>query len=265
MIDHAERGEINAALIDSYAIAEAHIDRLTERVFTIVLSDDGAARGDAAIAVPGLAPAGRLTVCAGPQFAPLAEAYAAAHDSALKREPSAPRAPHLLIAFGARDSVNCTATALDAVGRLATPVQVTAILGVAAPHLDAIAAHISRMPAVRLLVEPTDMIPIYADSDLAIGAPGISFLERLCCGLPSLLLCQNATQQTIAAAAIDRRLAAMPATDDPAAIAATLDALLSDATTLGNLRRAGLEAVDGRGARRLADALESARHQRAIH
>ncbi|MHA1565237.1 MAG: hypothetical protein ACTSX7_08000 [Alphaproteobacteria bacterium] len=264
MIDRAKRGTINAALVDSYAIAHDLIDRLARQVFTVQIADDGKRHGQAAIIVPGLTPATDPALCAGPQFAPLAPAYGAAHDIAVQTPPHRQQPPHILVAFGARDSANCTAKALDAIAKIDIPVQTTIVLGRTAPHIAAIANEAKVMSATDLLVEPADMIALYAQNDLAIGAPGVSFLERLCCGLPSLLLCQNPAQQPIAAAASRQGLAECPAGDKPAAIAAGLAALLSDPNRIDALRQAGLARVDGRGAGRLAQALESARQQAKI-
>ncbi len=263
MLDHARSGSINAALIDNYAIAQESIDKLAHRIFAVRIADDGERHGAAAIIVPGLTPATDPALCAGPQFAPLGAAYAAAHDNALKAPQNQSQPPCLLVAFGARDSANCTAKALAAIAELDLPVQTTIVLGRDAPHLNTIAGMAASTPATDLLVQPADMIALYAQNDLAIGAPGISFLERLCCGLPSLLLSQNAQQRPIAMTAQQQGLALIPADDGPGAIAALIAALLSDPGRLARLRQAGLQKVDGRGAQRLAQALEAARQQAA--
>ena len=103
------------------------------------------------------------------------------------------------------------------------------------------------------------MIPIYPQADFAIGAPGVSLLERLCCGLPGMILCQNRDQAPIARTAAASGAVVLSEADNAQALADDIAPLLADGARRSALRARGLALIDGRGARRLANALVAAR------
>ncbi|MCC5996828.1 MAG: UDP-2,4-diacetamido-2,4,6-trideoxy-beta-L-altropyranose hydrolase [Oceanicaulis sp.] len=231
------------------------IDDLANRDHDCALLLDqtpGRAAGD----YDGLVPDGctRLT---GPDYALLRPDFAAARPEALRAGPLR----HVLVAMGGADPANATGAVLDALagrGGLA----VTVVLGGGAPHLDDVARKAAaRGGAGRLVVECRDMAALMTGQDLAIGAGGMSALERAAIGLPSLIV-TLADNQFLAARSLHAAGAAMLIGDVRApgwaeAIGPALDALADPAPRTA-MARAGLALVDGRGASRVAEALDAA-------
>lgn len=252
-----ETGKLGGVLFDGLDLEGRDISKAADRVFTTAFAGaDGPADSIVWIDPTFGSDAGPNAIV-GPAYAPLAPTYAPARDRA--NRPVTEHAERVLITFGTYDSADLTGHALDALAKLECAPRVTVALGAAAPHRERVASRIAEMANSEIVVSAEDMIPYYEASDIAIGAPGVSFLERLCCGLPSLLLCQNRAQQPIARAAAEQGAAELASEDDLGALARRIEELLADAGRRAALRRRGLELVDGRGAKRLARALESRR------
>ena len=66
--------------------------------------------------------------------------------------------------------------------------KIIVVMGVHAPWLSQVRAQAAQMGSVEVLVNVQNMAKLIAESDLAIGAAGISALERCCLGLPTLTM-----------------------------------------------------------------------------
>jgi UDP-2,4-diacetamido-2,4,6-trideoxy-beta-L-altropyranose hydrolase len=187
----------------------------------------------------------------GPTYALLQPQYAELHDRVPPREGPVER---ILISFGGFDPDLLTERALDAV------------LGAGSPEIDIdvviadeprAAALERRHPDGRVHVfrrVPT-LAPLMARADLAIGAAGSTTWERLCLGLPSLIV-TFADNQTPIADELQRRglarwLGASPDVD-AAAFARALEPIVSEGLDPEWSRRSAAE-VDGRGTLRVCD------------
>lgn len=168
---------------------------------------------------------------------------------------------HVLVSFGLRDSVNATGLIISALENLATEWQpeVTIVAGARAPHLEAVRKAVDRLGSRGgLVVEADSMIPLLASCDFAIGAGGISAAERAAAGRPSATLALNAHQRMVAQA-----LSSCGATldlggvesADPETLAAALLSLAKDREGRMRMAAAARRAVDGQGARRVADGI----------
>jgi len=177
---------------------------------------------------------------------------AAAEAGALRR---------VLVAMGASDPANGTGAVLDMLAER-HDLMVTVVLGAGAPHLVAVAGQVeARGPAGRLLVQHGDMAGLMAHHDAAIGAGGMTGLERAAMGLPALIV-TLADNQALAASALHASGAARLIGDVRAphwtgAVLPALDALAPPEVRIA-MARAGLALVDGRGADRVAEALDAA-------
>ena len=196
----------------------------------------------------------RLT---GPDYALLRPAFAVARPVA----PAAGALRRVLVSLGAADPSNATGAVLAALsGR--RDLDVTVVLGAGAPHLVAVAGQVeARGPAGRLLVEHRDMAGLMARQDIAIGAGGMTALERAAVGLPALIV-TLADNQLLAARALHAAGAARLIGDGRApgwegVILPALDALGAPQARIA-MAQAGLDLVDGRGASRVAEALDAA-------
>jgi spore coat polysaccharide biosynthesis predicted glycosyltransferase SpsG len=166
---------------------------------------------------------------------------------------------HLLISMGARDSKNVTATVLDVCRDLHCLEGVRVILGAHADHLDAVQKQVAEINQASLVVDCQDMIAEYEQADLALGAGGISLLERLCCGLPSLIIAQSDNQQGNVKTAMEAGAIAFLGESEqlkPSDIRTRVETLARSETVRAEMRAAGLNLVDGRGAARAGASLQ---------
>lgn len=223
-----------------------------------VLDDFAAAPHDADIVLdptPGRSPstyAGLVrpdaALLAGAAWAPLrraiAEARAARPRTTLRR---------LLVTLGMTDPANATGRVLAALGASGVACDIDVLLGSSAPHREAVAA---MLPAnATLHLDPPDLPAIVVRADLAIGAGGVSALERACLGVPSLLVeiadNQRPAIAGLVAAGAGRALGRLAALDDRV-VAEAIRALASDGAELATLSQAALRVCDGLGALRAA-------------
>jgi len=177
---------------------------------------------------------------------------------AIVGDPSRPPAAGpgtLLIAFGAADPDNLTEATLQALATRATPAprsvpQTVVQLGGTAPHRERVAGLVAALSWVTFApAGPTTP----GSPSLAIGAAGVGLLERMHAGVPSVMVVVAPNQRALAEVAANTGAAIVAAT--PEAACETALALLADPAALNRLSIAGMEAVDGRGAARVARAM----------
>jgi UDP-2,4-diacetamido-2,4,6-trideoxy-beta-L-altropyranose hydrolase len=192
----------------------------------------------------------RCDVLTGAGYAIVNRAFRKLRTGALARRGSA--VERVLVSFGQVDALNATQRALAALDTIGFPGEVDVVLGRAAPHLDAIRA--AAGPRIRVHVDTDEMPKLMTEADLAIGAGGVTALERCCLGLPSVLVTIADNQRGIATM-LDMAGAAIDAgtLDDgvESRLAAVLSGLFGDASRRSNMSRAGAKLVDGLGGERI--------------
>lgn len=136
------------------------------------------------------------TLLLGPRFALLQPAYAK-----LRRRAHARKGPvrRILISFGGADQHNLTGRTLAAIlCLLRADVVVDVIVADGSPNMNDIRSLAAGHDNVRLHRTMPTLAPFMLDADLAIGAGGATTWERLCLGLPTLVITQAANQVVIA-------------------------------------------------------------------
>lgn len=126
--------------------------------------------------------------------------FALAHTKAQQRALDFQSVKHILITMGGVDAHNMTGKVLDQLARstLAADTQITVVMGSQAPHRMLVKTQLDQLPYLTtLLIDVVDMPSLMLQADLAIGAAGTTTWERLCVGLPSLVLCLADNQQSI--------------------------------------------------------------------
>jgi spore coat polysaccharide biosynthesis predicted glycosyltransferase SpsG len=242
-------GRIAGLVVDSYMVEESEIAEASSRGFTAVFRD-GEPYGRENLTIdpnPGAVSGAR--VLGGPSYVPLDRAYTARHAEARAR--STPDDSTVLISFGAYDSANRTRDVLQGLMRLAQGPSVTVALPRSAPHAAEVVAMIDGLPWAEYVGAPADIAALYVRHRLGIGAPGVSQFERACCGLPTILVCQNSRQEPLAAL-WEKTGAAVRCAPEPAAISQAFAALYGNDDALAAMRRRALSLVDGNGAARIA-------------
>lgn len=137
----------------------------------------------------------------GPVYGLLNPAYAAARAAALERRAGQAPARRLLIAIGGGDRPDVTGTVLSGLSGPHRPDWIEAIdvvLTSNAPHLARVAAFCDTTPGAALHVDVPDLATLMASADAAIGAPGVTAMERCVLGLPSLVVILAENQRSAA-------------------------------------------------------------------
>lgn len=129
----------------------------------------------------------------GPSYALLRQEYAAYRRTLRLRDGLVRR---VLVFFGGPDPYNTTGLALEA---LSAPeyrhLEVDVVIGGTNPHRVAIEKQISMRPRTKLYGPRPYLADLMAQADLAIGAGGATTWERMCFGLPSLVISLSENQR----------------------------------------------------------------------
>ena len=142
----------------------------------------------------------------GERYALLRPEFAELRDASLLRRDSR-RLRSLLVSMGGIDKNNDTSAVLTALIGCGIPsdCKIVVVLGSGCPWQ----AQVQQLAAtlqweVRVLNDTHDMAKLMSRSDLAIGAGGVTGLERVCLGLPSVML-ETADNQKNALAEFEKR------------------------------------------------------------
>ena len=203
------------------------------------------------------------TLLLGPEHALLRPEFADARAAALERRRTASPVRRICINMGTSDPENVTAKALRATAKLDEALAVDVVLGPQAPHLAdmrMLAAEIPRDVTLHVGVDAAAMAELLARADLAIGSAGVATWERLCLGLPAIVIPFAGNQSMIAeslkqagAARVLGWHSEIGAND----IAAAVAELMRDDRRRTEMSGTAARICDGAGVRRAVGALMS--------
>jgi UDP-2,4-diacetamido-2,4,6-trideoxy-beta-L-altropyranose hydrolase len=187
----------------------------------------------------------------GPKFALLREEFRQSREAL-----AAPRSEvrRVLVFFGGIDLQNFTGQALSALAEsVQDGLEVDVVLGAQHPERAAIEL-LCQASGYHCHIQTARMAELMASADLAIGAGGTATWERCSLGLPTLALsiADNQTRQLSDAAAQCLVYAPEVRENVQATVALHLKALLHNSALRAAISNAGMAAVDGLGAQRLA-------------
>jgi UDP-2,4-diacetamido-2,4,6-trideoxy-beta-L-altropyranose hydrolase len=133
----------------------------------------------------------------GLKYALLQPIYAQLHDHMLPRTGPI---RHIFIFFGGADSDNLTGRTLAAFLRLQRPeIEVNVVIAAGSSHAKNIRQQVAGHSNIHLHSGLPSLAPLMAKADLAVGAGGATSWERLCVGLPSLVVTLAEHQRQVAA------------------------------------------------------------------
>ena len=170
---------------------------------------------------------------------------------------------NVLVSFGAVDSKNISGKLLNLIieniNSFKFPINFIIILGRTNIHINNIKKkhelsknYPDAKVNVKIVYNPKNIEKIIENCHIGIGAPGISHLERMYCGLPSILVSQNDTQRNLT-----RQWktlgAALNVEDNLAKVIKYLVDFSFDVDYLNKVRNKGLNMVDGKGASRISN------------
>jgi UDP-2,4-diacetamido-2,4,6-trideoxy-beta-L-altropyranose hydrolase len=203
-------------------------------------------------------------VLAGASYALLRPEFARAREEAMRQRGGRMAPGRILMSVGASDPARVTEAALNAVRESGLGVPVDVIVGAADQRREAIEESLARLaPSSRLHVDPSvqAMVELMMQADLAVGAGGVSALERCCLGLPSLLLVL-AGNQAGNAAALRRmgavRIASLTEGAEHPPLSRALLEVAREPAAIAGMSRAAAAVCDGLGAGRVAAILDEA-------
>lgn len=165
----------------------------------------------------------------------------------------------VLVSFGLLDPDNLTSLVLEALATLPYPPIADVLLSSASEHQDAVAASLKRLKnSSTLTLDAPSSIEHLAQADLAIGAGGVSLLERMAAGVPSVSVAIIDNQRLFVEGAAHAG-GTIGVGDVHAASRRFLENVIKDVLSNASLRRemalAAKRIVDGDGSMRVAKEL----------
>jgi UDP-2,4-diacetamido-2,4,6-trideoxy-beta-L-altropyranose hydrolase len=192
----------------------------------------------------------------GPRFAMLRREFAPCREW-IRNIPEI--AHHVLVTMGGSDPDNITERVIEAI-RAEPALTATVVVGGSNPHLSKLRAAVREAGhSIELVENAVNMPELMAKADIAVAGAGTTSWEMCFLGLPALLIVL-ADNQRPAAAEVSGRGAAISLGEGADITAGALTDQLRKVVSSPQLRRAmsecGRELVDGRGAERVAQALQ---------
>ncbi len=254
-------------VVDHYALDESWESTLRASVGRIMVIDDLADRAHDCdllldqnmVAQMETRYAGKVPVTCGlllgPEYALLQPIYAELHNRVPAREGPIRR---IFIFFGGADSTNLTDRSLAAFLQLnQNDIDVDVVITADSPHAKIIHEQTASHSNIHIHSNLPTLASLIAKADLAIGGGGVTSWERLCLGLPSLVVSVAENQRPIVEE-LNRhgliRWLGHHDTVDQGEIAQQLNKLIHQGLD-GAWSRRCLAAVDGKGTKRVCAAL----------
>jgi UDP-2,4-diacetamido-2,4,6-trideoxy-beta-L-altropyranose hydrolase len=186
VVDHYGIGARWERLVRPYADTLMVVDDLADREHDCdILLDQNYSASGGGDRYAGLVPEGcRMLI--GPRYALLRPEYLH-HRASFDQRPRKP--PRVFVFLGGADPDNVTGMALEALSEpnlLGTEVDV--VVGASNPHRDALVKQASDRALTRVHGPRPHLADLMAAADIAIGAGGGSMWERMCVGLPSVVI-----------------------------------------------------------------------------
>jgi UDP-2,4-diacetamido-2,4,6-trideoxy-beta-L-altropyranose hydrolase len=193
----------------------------------------------------------------GPRYALLRPEYAQHRCS---NPPVRDSLRRVFIFFGGSDPHNLTGAALEALsGASLRHLTVDVVVGVNNPHRRQLERQASERPNTALYGPLAHLAALLSRADLAIGAAGTTTWERMCLGVPSLVVCVAENQRSSAEALAREGMIIYLGTERDAGVknfVSAMERVVAGIEDLGAQALRDWLAVDGLGAKRVAECLD---------
>lgn len=192
----------------------------------------------------------------GPQFALLRPEFKKFHKT---RKPPV-RAENLLIFLGGVDYPGETIKVLEAIEEICHSLKVTVVTGAANPALEKINALVKKFKRAELHLDSEKMAEIMSQNDLAIMSGGVATWERLCVGLPSLVIAIAENQIPISQHVADlglQKFLGQSSQVSKELIRESLKGFLENFEKAAEMGQRGPQFVDGLGTERVCQFFEN--------
>ena len=194
------------------------------------------------------------TMLLGPKYALLQPAYALLHAQAEPKN----AVRRIFMFFGGADAGNLTGRAICAFQKLKRPdIWLDVVMTSGSANYEALQKQVSGHSNICLHGALPSLGPFMAKADLAIGAGGATVWERLCLGLPSIVISLAENQKPVckdlASADLIRYLGFQDEADEGLILSAMSDVI--DSKGISEWSRRCYDVCDGEGASRVAETI----------
>jgi UDP-2,4-diacetamido-2,4,6-trideoxy-beta-L-altropyranose hydrolase len=230
------------------------IDDLADRVHDCDLLLDQNFFSDLATRYDGKVPPGCVTLL-GPDYALLQPVYADLHSQVALRDGQVHR---IFVFFGGADTENLTGLSVAAFQQLGRPdIHLDVVMTEKNSRYQGIEKAIEGWGNIRLHGPLPSLGPLMATADLAIGAGGATVWERLCLGLPSVIVSLAENQKPVSKELAEAELVSYLGHKDMVDRKKIHQSLVDiiDGPSLGAWSSRCHKACDGQGAERVVDAM----------
>lgn len=191
----------------------------------------------------------------GPRYALISSDITELHSRTRQLEAS----PTVLVFFGGSDLTNLTGRTMSALRHSdLAGVTTDVVIGASNPHARSIQLAATEMPFVTVHDAVPSLAPLLARNTIGVGAGGVSMWERMCAGVPSIVVSLAENQVPSTRGLASQGVISYLGTDDPVSstnLQSALVALLGDPIRRKQMSDQGRALVDGRGSSRVAEAL----------
>lgn len=192
----------------------------------------------------------------GPKYALLRPEYARYRTTMNERTGKIKR---VLVFVGGSDSDNLTGMVLGALSeKKLAHLEVDVVVGANNPHADEIARQVTSRPHTNIYPPRPHLADLMSRADLAIGAGGVTTWERMCLGLPSIVISIAENQRPACQSLFREELiyyAGFWSDVTAADLTEKVTSLLEDAESLHLLSMNCQKWVDGLGSKRIGEIL----------
>ena len=186
-----ENKHINCVLIDSYHINVTEVYNINLNLPIIALIDTNMKIKADLLVNPqpiDLELNDDIKYLYGPKYAPIDSKFFNNKNNKFNKN-------KILISFGSYDSFGISINVIKAVKNIlssnSSKLDVVILLGKDSLIINEIRALIKNIKNFQLVIESNNIGNIYNECNIAIGAPGLSYMERLASGIPNILIPQN--------------------------------------------------------------------------
>lgn len=243
--------KINKVLLDNYFINAEEVRKLDEKLKVAIIIDNNFIAKVNIIICPqpiDLKIIEGVKYLCGPKYAPIPSFY--------QKKKYDNSSISLLISFGSYDSKGITLKVIDAVKRILSKnnynFNAIIVLGKDSPILQKVKLSIKGISSFKLIIGIKNMESIYNNCNIAVGAPGLSHLERMYFGIASLIIPQNELHESLAQKWVNLGVA-FKSENLINSIETNLEKLFQYDSILQGMVNKGKIIIDGKGASRIAN------------
>jgi UDP-2,4-diacetamido-2,4,6-trideoxy-beta-L-altropyranose hydrolase len=205
-IDILQSKEIDWLIVDHYSLDEDWHNKLNKYCSRLMVIDDiadrkfqcdillnqnlGFYKHDYKDKVPN-----SCKLLLGCYYALLRSEFSNLREKSLEKRRNTKEIKNILISMGGIDFHNKTFSILQ---KASNDLNFVIVLGGSSPHNKMIKKYANNKKNIKVIIDADNMSQLMFDSDLAIGAGGVTSWERCCLGLPTLLYVLAENQRKIA-------------------------------------------------------------------